>query len=92
MAQLHLRTRADSFLALFAAAFASVAVLGSAVLLFADAGRTPAFDPGSRLAQRASACAQAPSTPVRHQCLRDIASAPVPDMALAARSDARPLP
>jgi hypothetical protein len=91
MPQLRLRNRADSLFALFASAVASVAVLGSAVLLFADAARTPAFDHGSRLAQRASTCAQAPSMQARHQCLRDVASAPVVDMALVARSDARPL-
>jgi hypothetical protein len=92
MSALHLRNRADSLCALLASAVASVAVLGAAVLLFAGAGSTPAFDPSSRMAQRASACSQAPSIQARHQCLRDVASMPAQSVTVAERGKEQLLP
>jgi hypothetical protein len=92
MTSLHLSTRADSLLALLASAVASVAVLGGAVLLFADAGHTPAFDAGSRLAESASMCTQATSVRARHQCLRELGSEPAPAVMLAESGGEQPLP
>jgi hypothetical protein len=92
MPALHLSNRTDSLVALVASAVASVAVLGGAVLLFADAGHTPAFDAGSKLAEAASMCTQAPSVRARHQCLREVGSAPAHAVMVAESSNEQPLP
>jgi hypothetical protein len=92
MQALHLSNRFDALCALLASTVASVAVLGGAVLLFADAGRTPAFNPGSQLAHSASMCTQAASVRVRHQCLREVASPTAPIVALAEHTSDQPLP
>jgi hypothetical protein len=92
MPSLHLRTRVDTLCALFAAAIASVAVLGSAVFLFADAGRTPTFEAGSWLAHQAERCRDVPSVQARHHCLRDVASSPAPAPLAALSSSEPPLP
>jgi hypothetical protein len=92
MTSLHLSNRADSLFALLGSTVASVAVLGGAVLLFADAGHTPAFDAGSKLAESASMCTQAPSVRARHLCLREVGSAPAPAVMLAEGSSEQPLP
>ena len=57
-----------------AATAASFGLLGGTAALFASAGSTPAFMPGSKLAQQAEQCPYPLSHPARHGCLRDIAA------------------
>lgn len=92
MSTFRLHTQRDALCALVAAATATVGLLGGIVLLFAEAGRTPVFEPGSRLAHQATQCQRESSQQMRHQCLRAIAAsaalATQDDVELAARSAA----
>lgn len=84
-----LHTRTESLVGLLASVTATVAVLGSAVLLFSEAGKTPWFETGTALATEASECRHVTGSQARHQCLRDVAAASAPraasDAAVAAR-------
>jgi hypothetical protein len=94
MSSIRLHTRRDALCALAAATTAVVGVLGGVILLFGEAGSTPAFAPGSRLAGQAARCQYEASMQMRHQCLHKIAasaeSAANGGIRLAAHSSADP--
>ena len=87
-----LQTRRGAVCSLMVAAATSVCVLGSTVMLFEQAGRTPVFEPGSKLAAQAAQCPYPLSQPARRECLRDIASeaAARRSTVVVARSSASP--
>jgi hypothetical protein len=72
MQTFRLRTRTHSAYALMAAAAASMAVLGGALVIFFEASQTPVFEPGSSLARQAELCQRVASMTLRHQCLREV--------------------
>ena len=72
-ATLRLRSPLQTVLILGSAVATSLGVLGGAVGLFLDDGRTPVFDPGSLLAREAALCERAGTLQARHQCLREVA-------------------
>ena len=67
-------TRRAALCSAVAATAVSFGLLGGTAALFASAGSTPAFMPGSKLAQQAEQCPYPLSHPARHGCLRDIAA------------------
>ena len=89
MQTFNLQTPRGALFSLIGAAATSVCVLGSTLMLFEQAGRTPVFEPGSRLALQAAQCPTPLSQPARRTCLRDIAASAAAahhDALLAARS------
>jgi hypothetical protein len=74
MQSFRLQTPRAALCSLMVATVTSVGVLGGTVALFGAAGRTPAFEPGTTLAQRAAQCPYPLSQPSRHDCLRAIAA------------------
>lgn len=95
MSTFRLRSRRDALCALVAAATAAIGLLGGVILVFAEAGSTPVFEPGSRLAHPATQCQRESSQQIRHQCLRAIAAsaalATQDHEELAARSSTDPM-
>ena len=90
MPTFQLLTRRAALFSVVAASAVSLGLLGGTAALFASAGSTPAFVPGSKLAQQAAQCPYPLSHPARHDCLRGIAAsaagAPGRDAVLVARA------
>ena len=85
---LRLRSPLHTLLLLGGAVATSLGVLGGAVGLFVEDGRTPVFEPGSLFAREAALCERTGTLQARHQCLREVAD----KAALASRERAsRPI-
>jgi hypothetical protein len=87
-------TRRAALCSVVAATAVSFGLLGGTAALFASAGSTPTFAPGSTLARQAAQCPYPLSHPARHECLRDIAASaarsPEHDAVLVARAAGKP--
>lgn len=94
MPTFQLLTRRAALCSVVAATAVSFGLLGGTAALFASAGSTPAFMPGSKLAQQAEQCPYPLSHPARHGCLRDIAASAARgherDAVLVARASGKP--
>ena len=94
MPTFQLLTRRAALCSAVAATAVSFGLLGGTAALFASAGSTPAFMPGSKLAQQAEQCPYPLSHPARHGCLRAIAASAARghgrDAVLVARASGKP--